>query len=133
MSEMFRSTISRVSTPDGTMFVIVAENNDGEPNHVTINIGKAGHALAAWAFALSAVITLGLQNGIKLEAFLTILSSITSDGNARALGSKCRSGPEGVWMALMMYRKAKFEDLEKVLGGDSDSEEEEGYGASIRS
>lgn len=106
----------KVNTPDGTMFVNVMENEKGEPFQVIITIAKNGSSVAAWAQALSAMISTGLQAGVKLETYLTELSSITSDKTARTLTSRCSSGPEGVWMALVRYKKEKFRMLEESLG-----------------
>ncbi len=117
----------KVRTPDGTVFVNVVEK-DGEPDQVIINIGKAGAPIAAWAQALGAIVTAALQNGVPLEKILTELSSLTSSGTPRSLISPIRSGPEGVYVGLMHYRRTRFEDMKKALESD---EEEEYYGPSI--
>lgn len=124
--ETYQSMQMRVQTPDGTMFVNVMDDEEGNPTQVIINIGKAGSAIAAWAHALSAMITVGLKAGVKLEVYLTELSSITSDKRARTISSTCTSGPEGVWMALVRYRKEKFKQLQEQLGDlleEEDSDE----------
>lgn len=123
--ETYQSMQMKVHTPDGTMFVNVLDDENGQPIQVIINIGKAGSAIAAWAHALSAMITVGLRAGVKLEVYLTELSSITSDKTARTLTSKCSSGPEGVWMALVRYRKEKFRMLQDSLGELLDEEEDD--------
>jgi ribonucleoside-diphosphate reductase alpha chain len=92
--ETFQSVQMKVRTPDGTMFVNVMEDADGKPFQIIINIGKAGSAIAAWAQALAATMSAGLQSGVKMEAFLTELSSITSSNRARTVDSTATSGPE---------------------------------------
>lgn len=127
-SEFFDSVVTRVPSPDGTVFVNVMEKN-GEPAGVILNIGKAGGQLQAWAAALSAMITLSFKRGVKLEEVLTELSSLTSDRSARDRSTTARSGPEAVYIGLMEYRRAKFEDMKKELGTAT----EDWYGPSIDS
>lgn len=122
---IFESRMMRVQTPDGQMYVNVMEDKDGDPFQVIINIGKAGSSVAAWAGALGAVISAGLQSGTKLEVYLTELSNITSDGSARTIKSPCRSGPEGVWVCLVRYRKEKFKELRERLGEEGLLEDED--------
>lgn len=129
---VFDSVVSKIRTPDGTMFVNVLENIDGEPIGIIINIGKSGSSVAAWAQALASICTAALQNGTKLEALLTELSCVTSTGSARSSEVVVTSGPEGLYVALLKYRRTKFEELKAVLGTDfSDDalEEEESYNA----
>ncbi len=126
-NELMHSIVSRVRTPDGTIFVNVVEK-EGEPDSVFLTIGKAGGAVAAWAYALSSIITVALQNGVPLEKILTELSSITSSGTPRMLGTPIRSGPEGVYVGLMHYRRARFEKMKQELDG---SEETEYYGPTM--
>lgn len=129
ITESFNSVISRVRTPDGTLFATISEDKNGVPCMVQLNIGKAGASVAAWSQALAATITMGLQNGIPLHKFIEELSGITSDREARVLGQTCRSGPEGVYMALLYYTKQRFNELNEQLGIDeSDIDEEEDDG-----
>jgi ribonucleoside-diphosphate reductase alpha chain len=109
------------------MFVNVMEDDSGEPFQIIINIGKAGSAIAAWANAASAMLTVGLRSGVPIETFLTELSSITSSGSARSVNSVCTSGPEGLWMALIRYRRRKFQELEEKLEDEGllDTEDED--------
>lgn len=126
MSEILNSVVSKVRSPDGTVFVNVMERG-GEPDTVIINIGKAGAPVAAWAQALGSMISCSLQNGVKLEQILTELSSLTSDAAPRSLTTPVRSGPEGVYVGLLYYRRSRFEDMKKEL----ENTEEEYYGPSI--
>lgn len=109
----------RIRTPDGTLFVWVNEK-DNKIESVKLQIGKAGAAVAAWADAMAAMINLALSHGTTLDELIETLSNITSDRSARTIESNCRSGPEGVWMALIRYRKRDdlilYEDEEAIHG-----------------
>ena len=131
--KLHNSLVSRVKSPDGTIFVIVTENEEKEPVLVQINIGKAGTAVTAWASALASIITVALESGVKLERILTELSSITSGSAPRVANTPVRSGPEGVYVGLMHYRRAKSEELKQELNGvyNADEDEDEWYGPSI--
>ncbi len=105
----------RVETPDGTMFVTIAENvKDNKPILVHIHIGKVGLAVSAWADALSRSITLALKNNISLFKVLEEVSNITTDSlRVLSKGMICRSGPEGVAIAIMKYHRMKQETAVK--------------------
>lgn len=94
----------RIRTPDGTLFVMVNEK-DGKPESIFLQIGKAGAAVGAWANALAGILTLAIEKGATLDELINTLANITSDRSARTIESNCRSGPEGVWMGLVRYRK----------------------------
>jgi len=103
--ESLDSVVIKVSSPDGTLFVTVAEK-DNHAQHVIIHIGKAGSALNAWADALARVISLALRSGvITLEGVIAEVSNITSDRPPRL--SNVRSGPEGVAAAFHKYQQDK--------------------------
>lgn len=103
--DVFKSVSFRVRTPDGTMNVIVMEDDNGNPFEIQAFIGKAGSSLAAWAAATCAMVSVALRNKVPLQTIINELADITSDGTARigATGN-CRSGPEGVYSALIQYR-----------------------------
>lgn len=108
----------RIETPDGQMFVTIAEDVNGKPALVQVNIGKSGTALSAWANATAELISVCLQAGVPLDTLIEILSDITSDGRARiAIGDnvQIRSGPMGIWAALVRYRKNKKESRTEVI------------------
>ena len=119
--QVYATTTTKVRTPDGTMFVIVLDDDNGKPVGVQINIGKAGSSLSAWANATTALVTKMLDSGIGLNEVITELSELTTDkivlsGDANI---PVRSGPDGLCYALMEYRKSKFKDLVRTLeGGD---------------
>lgn len=118
---MLPSEVIRVRTPQGTLFAIVVENHDGTINNFQLTIGKAGNDVAVWANAVAGLMNLVIQKGGTLEDLLTTLSGITSSRVARSIGSTCRSGPEGVWMALLRYKRGKFEQLSHNLGVEEDN------------
>lgn len=108
---LFKGYNFRVYTPDGTMFVDIMEDTDGQPIEVHAFIGKAGSAVAAWAAATCGMVSLGLRRGIPLQDIINELADITSDGTARiGNATDVRSGPEGVYSALINYRNAKREE-----------------------
>lgn len=126
-TDISNSEVIRVRTPDGTLFAIIMENEDGSPKEVQLSIGKAGSALSAWVYSVAGLITLALKNGQTLESVIEVLGGITSDRSPRIIGNNCRSGPEGVWMALMRYRQSKFQQVAEQL-----NEPRENYrGASV--
>lgn len=91
------------------MFVTIVEESD-IPKQIFISIGKAGAAVGAWAFATASMITVAMNNNVGLDRIIEELADITSSGEARTMGSRCRSGPEGIWIALKKYQLAKREN-----------------------
>src|SRR6267142_2871277 len=76
--EVLKSSTVKASTPDGSMFFTIIENN-GKPVGVDILIGKGGSSVQAWAQSLSLVITLALRNGVDISTVAEEISNITSD------------------------------------------------------
>lgn len=99
----------KVETPDGVMFVHIVEQ-DGMPHQVLINIGKAGTNVNAWGDASARLVSRMLE---KLGVYGAIeeLSGITTASvKHMANGESCRSGPEGIAIALLKYRSMKFRE-----------------------
>lgn len=118
-TDWFSARTIRVKTPDGTLFVHVAEDDKGRLKQIMLNLGKAGTAASAWANALASALTLLIEQGSQLEDLLSLLSSITSGSSARmGIGGKCTSGPEGIWMALMHYRREKHKELQREVNSN---------------
>lgn len=125
MTKWYHGWSIRVLTPDGTIFVHFGEDEKHKLKGIWLNLGKAGSAVAAWAYALQEMINFSIDNGATLEDLIEKLASITSDGSPRiGIGGRCKSGPEGIWMALMLYRKelhkeakknVRFIDSERIL------------------
>jgi hypothetical protein len=123
--EEYESITFEVDTPDGRMFVIIMENDKGEPVQLQITIGKAGTAMTAWAYAVSALCSDLLP--IKgVNGLLVLLSEITSNRQAARLedGAMVRSGPDGISYALLRYKAMKFEELKRKFGGLEMSEDD---------
>lgn len=107
-SSILRSTTYRIYTPDGTMFVHIMEDDNNAVQGILVNIGKAGTRVSAWAQSVASIITLALSSGASLQTVIDELKDITSDGTPR-IGSATtvRSGPEGIYSALIQYRNDK--------------------------
>lgn len=127
-NQMYESTSYRVESPDGTMFVIVADDERGKPIHIQINIGKAGASVSAWSHAMSRLMTVMLTNGFGINDLIRELSQTTSDKLVLSGDGMIpiRSGIDAVCMALMMYRKDKFRGLVETLNGGEPEEEYRG-------
>jgi hypothetical protein len=104
----YKSFSVRVVTPDGTMFVHITEDEQGVPQWVSINIGKAGTNLSAWADACARLVSRLLPN---VHIAIEELTGITSSRfRQMATGEMIRSGPEGIAYALLKYRGAKYKE-----------------------
>lgn len=100
------STTIKIKTPDGTLFVTIAEQ-ESAPRQVILHIGKSGHSLQAWADALARVVSLALRSGLTLQSIIAEVSNISTDRKAFFNGTSIRSGPEGLAHALLMYLASK--------------------------
>lgn len=119
----FNGLTIQVETPEGRMFVMIIEDNDGKPIAIDLKVGKAGAPLQAWAIAFARIMTISLDHGVTLEELITELSQQKSDrSKVGAHGVTISSGPDGVCYALMQYRKDKFEQTRKILGIDDDDD-----------
>lgn len=107
ISKSMPTTSIRVITPDGKLFVHIAEDEHGEPAEVLINIGKTGYSVYAWADALQRLISLHLKNGIDLRTIVNEISNIHTGKATRSNGANVWSGPEGLAHALMRYLASK--------------------------
>lgn len=121
VGQILQNEVIRVRTPNGTLFAIIVENEDKSIHSFQFTIGKAGTDVTAWACAMAEMMTLCIKKGATLEELIETLSNITSSREARSIDSNCRSGPEGLWMALVRYKRSKFEELNKLLGVDKHS------------
>lgn len=113
----------RVPTPDGTLFVNIMEDDTGKPVGMLIHIGKTGASVMAWAEGMARACTMAMQRGAGINDLISEFSSITTDRITMLQeGSVVRSGPEGVAVALMKYRREKFKELKETLGVRDDNE-----------
>lgn len=112
----FRSETVMVRTPDGTMFTNIMEDKKGNPFQIQINIGKAGHSVSAWSFAMAELCSAYLQKGGTINELIAMLSGITTNKYLRNIdGAVCRSGPEGLVITLLKYRDGKFADVARSI------------------
>ena len=105
LDDVLPSATVRVETPDGTAFVIISEDGSGRPVRIEVIIGKAGAALAAWAYALSNLMTTLLQKGLTLEDILYDIAGISSDKVMARIADRpsAKSGPDGIAKAIIIY------------------------------
>ncbi len=107
----------RVETPDGTLFVTISEDESGKPVAIWLHMGKTGAAVTAWAQAMSRMMTLALDKGATVNDIASELSNHTSDkSRTQKNGIVVRSGIEGVFYALMQYKRDKYDQLVETLG-----------------
>ncbi len=119
--DSFTALNIRVESPDGLMFVTVAENQAGKPWIVLINIGKNGANLMAWANAMAQMVTNSLQHGVSIVTIANDLLGNTSDKAIRTPnGLTIGSGPEALAFALLTYAAEKTAELQRTLGNDDD-------------
>lgn len=116
----FDSYNIRVRTPDGTMFVTIAEENN-KAKFILINIGKNGSRLVAWATATTLLANSALENGVSITKIARDLLGISTDSPLiRPNEVEIKSGPDGLGYALLTYAAQKTYELERSLGTDTD-------------
>jgi ribonucleoside-diphosphate reductase alpha chain len=104
----------RVYINEGTMYVIIQDDEDGKPYRIDVSVGKAGSAVAAWAGATCDLIGTLWAYGVKTEDIITRLAGYTSDKyKTQEDGTKVYSGPQGVQVALLKYLQWKKNDVDK--------------------
>lgn len=110
--DLMHSNTVKVSTPDGSMFFTIVENN-GKPVGVDIVMGKAGSSIQAWSQALSHVITLALRNRVEISTIAEEVSGITSDRLAFNGDRAVRSVPDAIAQAILIYLASKSPSLDR--------------------
>lgn len=124
-NKFYNSIHERVNTPDGTLFVHIIEDDNGQPIMVQISGPKAGTSVSAWIDGLARAVNIAIANGVDWMRFIEEFSGITTSKALRLVkGAQCRSGPEGVAIALMRYRDGKNEEIEEEID-DSDDESDD--------
>ena len=106
----------RQSTPAGTLFVTIVEDNN-RPIALFINGAKTGTELYSFCDSISRLGTEILERNVDgLPRLLEHLSSMTSDRLIRGTdGVECRSGVEGVYLALLTYQRVKMQEITSTL------------------
>jgi hypothetical protein len=116
--EFYKHISIAVQTPAATMFVFVIEDNEGKPSKIMIEAGKCGSEIAAQSSVMAEMATKLLENEGGFEQLLTMLSSVTTSNSRDNRGILVRSCPEGLYLALIKYRQAKFIEMEDIIGSD---------------
>lgn len=106
------SVTVEVNTPEGVLYCTICEDEHGLPVKIISTFGKAGTTLAAWAYALDATINLLLEKKTGVNEIIQILSNISHSKPLKtAHGVRVGSGPEGIVVALLEYKRQKFKQL----------------------
>lgn len=112
----FKGETIRVKTADGTMFVMILENERGIPCAVQATIGKAGSAVAAWCDATVRLCSKLIDKGTSIHELILELENITSDRQVQSGSVPIRSGIDGLVHALRSYQRSKRNRAAKALG-----------------
>lgn len=116
MSEKSPSMTVEVNTPDGVLYYTICEDGDNSPIRVISTFGKAGTTLAAWAYAVDVLTNMLLERGTKIDSLIEGLSQISASKPLRTLeGIKVGSGPEGLVVALLEYKRQKYRELRRTF------------------
>lgn len=108
-----------VNTPDGVLYYTICESN-GVPTKVISTFGKAGTSLAAWAFAMDVLVNMLLEKKADINDIINNLSNISASKSIRTpSGVKVGSGPEGLVIALLEYKRQKFHETHSKLLNES--------------
>lgn len=122
---IFPSVTFQVETPEGTLFVNIISQEEDKPIAIDLHIGKAGSTLQAWARSVSRLLTIALEYGVTIEDLITELSSQKTD-KAKRSGDNVNitSGPEGIYYALLQYRRDKHrrDRIKMGIGDDEDTQ-----------
>jgi hypothetical protein len=106
----------RRRTPPGIIFVNIIEDQDSQfPIHITITASKCGTEFAAYCESIARLCSIILDQDPKygLDTVLQELSNITADRNVQyGNGVACRSGAEGIYLALREYKRDKIRQFE---------------------
>ncbi len=117
----------RITTPVGTAFITINENESKEPIELFINIGKAGSDLAAMAEALGRTISTAFRFRGELspkERAKEIAFQLSGIGGRRSIGfgpAKILSLPDAVSIALSSHYNFKINGnlmVGSILGGN---------------
>lgn len=99
----------KLSTPVGSAFVTINQDENGDPLEIFINVGKAGSDVAAMAEALGRTISTALRfrgSLSALEKAKEIAHQLSGIGGRRSVGfgaSKIRSLPDAISVALSTH------------------------------
>lgn len=106
-----RGATYRMTTPVGSAFITINEDDNGEPLEVFLNVGKAGSDVTAMAEALGRLISASLRfrgNLSSKERVEAIAKQLSGIGGRRTVGfgvDRVRSLPDALATALAMHCK----------------------------
>lgn len=114
IKEEYSSMTVEVITPDGNLYYTICDAEDSTPIKVISVFGKSGTSLAAWAQALDILVNMLLARGTGINDIIEALSNLSNDKVIRDhKGVRVGSGPEGMAVALMEYKRQKYHDLNR--------------------
>ncbi len=105
--ELLTAGTRKLTTPLGTMYATITEDDKGQPFEMFISLGKAGGALMADVEAIGRLISLALRSGIPLKEIHRQLRGISSDRVTGLGPTKVLSVPDAIGIAIerWMYDK----------------------------
>jgi len=78
--EKWLTRTKKYRTPDGTVYIRVLENSDGQPIRIFVEAGKNGEVSYAASSALAAIVGTGLRSGIAVRELWWDLVGVTQNG-----------------------------------------------------
>lgn len=116
-NKLYANETILVRTPIGNITVSIVEDK-GKPIHLFIHGGKNGSELSAYCDSIARLGSdlLKMENG--LDRIMEHLSSISTGRSTidYTTGIECRSGAEGIYIALTKYKNHKYKELMQVFG-----------------
>lgn len=118
--DVLNEVTQRIQTGTGKVYVIINEDENGEPFDLFINIGSSGGYTNSWAEALAMTISVGLRSGADPEEIADKLMGNRGPQIATDNGDDIHSVPDAVGVAL------KRHIVDSVGESVKDSDEEAG-------
>lgn len=117
--EKWSSMTIRIETPNGYLYLTIIEDEKGRPIRLESVLGKAGSGSASWARAVDELINLLLENGVGIDHIIDKLAGISSEKPRRTpSGIYVRSGPDGIAVAFMEYKRQKYKEMKEKFDDD---------------
>ncbi len=91
---------SKLNTGQGSLYVTINTDDDYSPLEVFANIGKSGGDTAALSEAIGRLISIALQNNVKVDDVSNTLMGITGSRPVWNEGSLIKSVPDGIGQIL---------------------------------
>ncbi len=91
---------SKLNTGQGSLYVTINTNDNYSPVEVFANIGKSGGDTAALSEAIGRLISIALQNNVKVDDISNTLMGITGSRPVWNEGSLIKSVPDGIGQIL---------------------------------